>query len=84
MQIELLTIKSNLALDMLSINRAVIFMQDNGQCHTRKFYILPFDENSIMIDWLDQSTDINPTEEVRKIMNARNNNIKTSINCGRV
>ena len=80
MQIELLTIKSNLALDMLSIYRAVIFMQDNGQCHTRKFYRFLFDEISTIIDWPSQSTDINPTEEVRKIMNARNNNIKTSIN----
>ena len=53
-----------------SVNQPAVFMQDNAPCHTAKS-VKTFlsDENVTVMDWPAQSPDINPIQNVWKLLN---------------
>ena len=55
-----------------AVNQPAVFMQDNAPCHTAKS-IKKFlsEENVTVMDWPAQSPDMNPIENVWKLLNER-------------
>ena len=55
-----------------AINQPVVFMQDNALCHAAKS-VKTFlsEENVTVMEWLAQSPDMNPIENVWKSLNER-------------
>ncbi len=52
-----------------SANQSAIFMRDNGTCRTAKWVKQFLEaENFELMKWLVQSTDLNPTENLWKIL----------------
>ena len=50
-------------------NQPAVFMQDNTLCHTAKSFLS--EEDITVMEWLAQSPDMNPIENVWKILNER-------------
>ena len=60
-------------------------MQDNAACHKAKIVVTFFnEENAIVIDWPAQSLNLNPIENVCKILGERSKarNPKQPNSCG--
>ena len=57
-----------------AIDQAAIFMQDNAPCHTAKsVQTFLSEENVTVMDWPAQSSDMNPIENIWKLLNERVN-----------
>ena len=54
-----------------AINQPAVFMQDNASCHTVKSFLS--EEDVTVMEWPAQSADINPIENVWKLLNERAN-----------
>ena len=55
-----------------AINQPTVFMQDNALCHKAKSINTFFsEENVTVIDWPEQSPDMNSIENVWKLLNER-------------
>ena len=55
-----------------AINQTAVFMQDNALCHISKsVYIFLSKEDVTVMEWPAQSPDVNPIENVTKILNER-------------
>ena len=58
-----------------AINQPVVFMQDNAPCHTTKSVKIFFSEDDVTVmEWPAQSPDMNPIENVWKLLNERAKN----------
>ena len=56
-------------------NQPAIFMQNNAPCHTAKSIKTFFtEENLTVMDWPAKSPDMNPIEDVWKLLNERSKN----------
>ena len=54
------------------INQPAVFMQDNASCHTAKSVKTFLSEEDVTVmEWLAQSPDMNPIENVWKLLNER-------------
>ncbi len=55
-----------------AINQPSVFMQDNAPCHTAKSVkTFPSEEDATVMEWPAQSPDINPIENVWKLLNEK-------------
>ena len=54
------------------LNQPAIFMQDNDPCHTAKFVeTFVFEEDVIVMEWPAQMPDMNPIDNLWKLLNER-------------
>ena len=53
----------------IAINQLAVFMQDNALCHTAKTFLS--EEDVTVMEWPAQSPDMNPIENVWKLLNER-------------
>ena len=55
-----------------AINQPVVFIQDNAPCHAWKSVKTFLSEEDVTVmEWLAQSPDMNPIENVWKLLNER-------------
>ena len=52
-------------------NLRTVFMQDNTLCHTAKFKTFLSEEDVTVMEWAAQSPNMNPIEDVWKLLNER-------------
>ena len=63
-----------------AINHPAAFMKDNAPCHTAKCIKTFFDEDATVMEWPAQSPDMNPFENIWKLLSERTK--ETSQNYG--